>query len=291
LDSNNVLSIEFSVPKYLIGHNIYLIDPKDITGALFKLHKEITKLFGDFPSLIYWEITRIDFCYSWKLRDHEIAVKVMEMLQKLDYPKKKKYIYSDAVMFKGSEFSLKFYLKDNEFYVHDFKELKKLGHTDLAYELYDISRGVLRFEATIRRKQLARLLYGEEKSKVFWQPEHFSQEIIEGILNAYLRKILMGLSGFASNNLILQKLVKTYGKTRGIQLYLYYKEVFSGIDGKSNLRENLSRASVYRIIKQLRKAGVGLNVDASVSDFSLSIPSSDVVNVIARPPDRGAGSV
>jgi len=202
----------------------------------------------------------------------------MSALQKLEVVKKKKSVYSSSVMWLGTTKSYKFYLKDDEFYAHDFKELKKLGFHEEAYNLYQQSQGVLRFEITLRKQAIAKIL-----------PYYdiFRFESIEAILQKSLREILHSNGQAVLLDEIAQKLVDKYGKAKGIHLYGFYKVYFGEYNGRTKLKKYLKRGAVWYNLKKLSEANVGLETHLEDTNFNLTIPSEYIVN--ALPPPKGGG--
>lgn len=279
--------MELSLPKFAFGHNVYMLYPEEVPEVLEKLYRKLREFFGDFPIISEWEIMRIDLCYSWKLRTHEASVRVMELLQKLEAARKNKYTYGSSVMYKGKQLSMKFYLKDDEFYTHDFRELKKLGHQDLAVELYNASQGVLRFEVTLRKTALVRnFCLGKETRIWAYFKEIFTTPIVSAILNLYLTKIMQGQGEAITLDVVCERLVEKYGKKQGFHLYGFYKTYFGEENGRTKIKRYLHRQTIWRNLKALKDAHVGIAIDNLPEDFELLIPSKNAVNF---PPPRDSG--
>ena len=153
---NTYLTLEFSVPKYWYGHNIHLL--YDYLKALNELRKSLQKqLHLKLPNIHDWQVWRADICYSWRCPSQRIAESILDSIKKLHFPRKKPHIYSDSIMFTGTTYSLKFYLKLPEFFAHDRKALLKANaRLDWINYLEQKADGVLRCEATLRRKYLQR---------------------------------------------------------------------------------------------------------------------------------------
>lgn len=283
--------LEFSVPKFVMGHNLYMVYPEAVPEILEALFLKLKKFFGDFPAPLFWELMRVDLCYAWKLRNHDVAVKVMELLQKLEVPRKHKASYRSSVMYKGSDMSIKFYLKDDEFYAHDFKELRKIGHWDLAYELYNLSTGILRYEVTLRKRQINRLFFGTGDGEIFWHSEVFTTQLCTIILNGYLMSLLRGQHQAATLDVVCDRLVEKYGHARGFHLYGFYKVYFGEDNGRTKILKHMDRTTVWRNLKYLQKADVGITISELPEDFDLTIPSSNVVNEFSRSAPTGAHAI
>ncbi|MGL6340362.1 MAG: phage/plasmid replication domain-containing protein [Waterburya sp.] len=153
---NTHLTFEFSVPKYWYGHNIHLL--YDYVGAIREFRQLIQKQLNlTLPEVETWQVWRADICYAWRCPTQQIAEKILGKIKKLHFPRKRPHIYGDSIMFTGTTYSLKFYLKLTEFFAHDRKALLK-GDAKLEWVNYleQKADGVLRCEATLRRKYLER---------------------------------------------------------------------------------------------------------------------------------------
>ncbi len=156
---NCALTLEFSVPKLWYGHNVHLL--YDFLSALRYLKETLDNLFqlkgkNKLPDPTEWLVKRVDICYAWRFPSQNDAKAYLNSLSKLHFPYKKPAIWPDqTIFFKGSTYSIKFYLKLPEFQEHDLKQLVKDGaNYDWINEVENRARGVLRFEATLRRRFL-----------------------------------------------------------------------------------------------------------------------------------------
>jgi len=272
------LFLEFSVPKFALGHNIYMVYPEHVKDVVDDVQRKLAAYFGDFPATLFWELERIDLCYAWKLSNHAEALNVMTMLQKLEMPKKKKYQYDTSLMFKGASFSVKFYLKDDEFYAHDFKEFRKTGKLELAYELYEKSQGVLRFEVTLRKIAINRLFFGAERGTVYLSSDWLTSQKCGSVMRKFLKDVLRVESKFVTLDQVFQILQKFYGKTRGLHLYGFYKIYFHEPNGKTKVLEAMTRQQIWYNLKKIRDAGVGISIEDLPLNLDLDIPSDYAVS-------------
>jgi hypothetical protein len=154
------LTIEFSIPKFWYGHNIHLL--YEFMPALNKLRHLLNRAFdfktrGVLPSVEQWIIHRVDACYAWRCPDQMTAQLYLDSLKHLRFPRKKPVIYPTAILFAGTTYSVKIYLKLPEFRQHDMQAMVKSGASlDYVNHLEDMARGVLRFEVTLRKRYLRR---------------------------------------------------------------------------------------------------------------------------------------
>lgn len=151
------LTVEFSLPKFWYGHNIHLLyDPiKPLTHFKQLLEKQLTLTRLKLPSVEDWLLKRADLCYAWKCPHQQIAQAILDSLKHLHYPRKKPHIFDSGIMFTGRTYSVKFYLKLQDFKCHDMPALlKESASLEWVNYLEQKSQGVLRYEATLRSQYL-----------------------------------------------------------------------------------------------------------------------------------------
>lgn len=278
LDDNLGVFIEFSAPKYVYGHNVYLLYPSQIKQTLKNLHKDLETYFGSFPSYEKWILYRLDLCYSWRLKDQEAVTRVMTLLHSFAYPRKEPYKRGTSIMFIGSAYSVKFYQKHEEFIKHDFKEIRK-NKSDTAQEFADeglkLSSGVLRFEASLKRP-IIKQEFGEHAN---------FEDLLDNIyltekLNYYLKKYFRNLDlQLMTTKEIHTRLITTHGKTRGVQLFQFYVSYFTEKKlHRDLLTSSYSRTQIQKNLRDIRKAKVGISKESLKIEFDFNIPSKDVVN-------------
>lgn len=190
---NTFLTLEFSIPKFWYGHNIQLL--YNYLPAIEHLRKLLQKqLHCRFPDVKEWQVWRVDICYGWRCPKQYIAQQVLNSLKGLHFPYKKPTIYPDSILFAGSTYSVKFYLKLPEFKQHDRKVLLKSNcKLEIINYLEELAAGVLRYEVTLRRrflkkkgiKTLGDLLVDPinlDWSKEFWElNDHIQEGDVEAI--------------------------------------------------------------------------------------------------------------
>lgn len=154
------LVVELSVPKFWYGHNIHLL--YDFVAALSRLKRLLENQFNlraksRLPDLLKWEVYRVDCCYAWRVPSQAIAQQLLDSLKHIHFPHKRPVIYPTSIVFVGTTYSLKFYLKWSEFRNHDLKALIKTNAPlEWVNYLEAKAEGVIRAEATLRAKYLRR---------------------------------------------------------------------------------------------------------------------------------------
>lgn len=153
-ENETYLTVELSLPKYWYGHNIHLLF--DWYSTLEEIRKQFQRqLSCIFPKVNKWKVWRADVCYAWRCPSQRAAETLLESLKNLSFPRKKATYYPSSILFAGTEYSFKFYLKYPEFITHDRKALlKDNARLEWINYLENKASGVIRCEATLRRKHL-----------------------------------------------------------------------------------------------------------------------------------------
>lgn len=277
-EDKDELYMEFSVPKFHYGHNVYMVSPEKLKDICENIEQFCLKHFGDFPPTYTWEITRLDLCYAWKLLDDFQVDIIIQSLKRMVAPRKITLTYTDSCYFKGREETIKFYAKHPEFHAHDFIDLKRLGHIDLAYEFLEKSRGVLRFETTLRGETLLRRF---NTNKLFITEPKINTPFITQILNDTLKKVLFDNKiTYMDKSTIYDKLKFAYGARRARHLYLYLLALNSDNQIDKKVLQ-MGRTQNYYIKSQILEAGVGFTIDDKLIDIKLEIPSPFATNNIS----------
>lgn len=264
----DICSLEFSVPKQLYGNNIYLLPIEKVFSVIEEVYKAILKCSPCFPHYLKWEIYRVDLCYAWKFPSQELAKKVLNDVIHFLKPTRGNslpYHYKDSIMFKSSTYTQKFYLKYPEFMKHDFKAISQVNNSE-AVELSLLAEGVLRYEITIRKRALD-YLFGKELNLT----RLLDQDIMQ-VHTRYLNKFMSGTDQpTIKQDQIFYKLQEKWGKKKAIRLYQFYFSYFlNGKLSRDLIVENYDRTTIFRNLKDIKLANVGI-----VSDeyFNLIIPS------------------
>jgi hypothetical protein len=248
LDESTIF-VEFSVTKYFQLHNISTISFEQVLEALQGFSDKLNEQVNGIGSYKDWTIVRIDLCCSLKIPNQ--ASQVLDLLSNLTFPRKKKSTYESSVMFVGSEYSIKFYLKQPEFVKHDFLRINKVFGEDYAYNLFQLSTDVLRYEITLRHRQIIRWLKGDKFTLL-------NEDMVRLYLGDKLKIITKLGSELMDERLVLQKLRDNLSRELAIKVYWFYKAFYS--DDK-DLRSTASKALLgkdlyYRYIRIMRKLDI-----------------------------------
>jgi hypothetical protein len=159
-DGDTWLTVEFSVPKLWLGHNIHLL--YGWATAVAEMEKLLNQLFGfrgrgKLAAYLDWQVSRADLCYAWKFPNEPMCSGFLDSLKRIKFPYKKPHIYGDSLYFPGRTYTVKFYKKLPEFRKHDRLKMIKAGVSQSYIDhLEKMADGVLRFEVELRRKYLTR---------------------------------------------------------------------------------------------------------------------------------------
>jgi hypothetical protein len=288
-DINN-LKMEFSVPKYYFGTNVLLfyIEEDNFRKILYKLYEDLKNYFGDFPIIYKWEIMRLDICYSWKFINNSTAQTILESLRSFCIKRKKLRHYNTSLMNVGATYSIKFYLKKDEFFEHDLKELVSNNRHEFAYNMLNVSDGILRFEVTIRHTHLIRLLekdfqdgdiiYGVKK--VYFN--HINDKLIFKWLKYHFNKFFDGRKPkFMDNKEVLNRLLAHFNNKPKLALRLYeFYIVYSRLtkEQQKEYFKMIPYSTFRRLQNQLAEAEIGIDNKEIIKEIEFDIPSQYVVN-------------
>ena len=265
--------VQYSVPKIVYGHNIYLCTIKDLFDSFVQVEEILVKIFGSCQPQNTWELIRLDICYAWRFSDDDYASRFIHYLNAFKLPRKKTQSFDTSVMQIGATYSTKFYLKRPEYLKHDFLRLRNIN-PDLAYHIDYISQGVLRFECTLRRKALQYHL----KSDILGL-SLITEEKIQELLKYFFYKYFLSMPPkFMQSLHVLERLEKKFGTERAKSAYYFYLAYTSPNTQDMYIFKKLHhRTSITRYKKMLKDIQVGLLNGFDVH-IDFDIPSKNVVN-------------
>jgi len=307
----NVIFLEFSVPKVFYGHNIYLYYPP-IEPILEIIHKAIEKAFEiSFPHYDLWIIQRLDICYAWRFITQEEAYLAFLVLNPFEYSRKNKVTFDTSFEMKGSSFDFKGYLKYDEFKNHDFKRFMKMKEEfeikedilhdekvitnlrgiDLAQNLWELSKGVFRIELSMRKPKL----------KTYFKKEITYKDIndtvlLQKILREHFSKYLKHVdTKVMKENEVIAKLFTAYKSSKALSAYSFYtlwNHPNPSIRARNRYayKKRLNASTLWRKHNILKLAGVGIPKQHFTFDFDFSIPHPQVVNTHNLPTHASASS-
>lgn len=263
------LYLEFSIPKLVFGNNLYLFYPEDLDRVSFNIQMALEEQYLiSLPSFKEWIIQRLDVCYVWKFESNTYAHDVLASLKSFEYPRKKTAVYDTSIVCFSDTFSVKFYLKKDEYYFKDYKVTHKY-RPEKAQELLDFSEGQLRFEVEYRKKKLETYFQKE----IVTVDDIADREVLAKILRSELKVFLDGFNPeIISNREVATRVIEKHGAKAGFHLFTFYLSYFK----KRNLtllKSLFSKSRIKRYLKQLSESGVGLVSSDKKIVAKLSVPS------------------
>jgi len=197
--------IEFSVPKNSsLQCNLLMVRPDDVKQVVDQAVLAVEREIGEFASYMIPELVRLDICWNFVANSQEEAEDIYKNFRQ---QKQTKFIYEVR-----QNYTMKMYLKYQEFKKHDFKIIAK-DNPGLALDLLEQSKGMIRFETELRLKQLQKEF---DKSKIYL--EDISDQKIKLLIDKYMGKLNLS---FVENKDLEQKLIEMYGNEKGNELIEY----------------------------------------------------------------------
>jgi II/X family phage/plasmid replication protein len=247
------LFVELSIPKFVYGNNVEMLYAHEIPECVEKLRRELSeRLQTELPNTSLWKIYRLDLCYNWTFESQEKCQSLMNFIQRIDFPRKQKYVYNTSVMYKGTAYTIKFYLKGPEFLKHDYKTLLETDDIK-AFYLMEWAPLILRFEVEFRKNYL-KDLFGLDSVTV---ADITDDKMILEIQQLYLDKVFRYISREKTTfENIRQTIAKNFSPSKTLRLYNFYKGYYYEADGKLMIEQGLNRSTIYRYKKDLKDIGI-----------------------------------
>jgi len=294
LNEERYLKVEFSLPKFKYGHNIYLFYPEELPKYLNKLHDLFTEEYGEFPPIETWNIERLDLCYAWALPTQNYAQEILNSLRSFYIPKRKRpTLHDDAIFSPGTRFTLKYYLKANEFGINDFKEIKKYDPAR-AYHLKQLAQGILRFEVTYHKAGIRRYLLRKEAGEFLFTFKDITRALCEKLLKKHHYQFIRASNGdFMTDKQIMVKITDhcqdhrvhykdpkrdaksaRLAQSKAANLFMFYIARNTTDGYIKSFLGGLHKSTISRHNKALKDAGVSLRTSKKLDKLvNLNIPS------------------
>lgn len=275
----------FSVPKFVYGHNVAML--YDLQGALEVFRGVFIRKFGLEGSTVCpvysWGVSRLDLCYNFRIGEENVG-RMIRYLKRVELARKETLTYPNTVLWKGREYSAKFYAKGPEFLKNDAQEMLNAGYIGLAQEWMPVAKETLRFEVTLRRSALQRTL--DRRTPLVG---HIDSEFTFDRLRYYLKKVSMDFRNEIWDiDSALDRISNSSGGTNGKAarlsgFYMLYCQV-----GASRCKEIVGRDQFFRNRKELREMGIGLldfekDLPDDLAGLWLDIPSDYATNTVDLP--------
>lgn len=258
LESDDSITLEGSVHKLLLGHNIFGGSADMLACSRF-LVAGIEKLLGvPLPPADLWEVHKTDWAQVYDLGSFEGVEGYFRALQGVSYPRRKVSRHGfNSIHVPGRMTTLKLYHKGVEFAVNDRKRLWKIvKRRDLRIRgpeldvLQDYANKLLRSEVSIRRRLV------EDFGK--WP-------LVSEVTGEYLKRIHDAeMARLVREGKAEMQTVRTYMEVKARLSDLYTARVAAGLVGtwmqlsalgEEETKKGMTRATYFRHRKQLVDAG------------------------------------
>ena len=280
------VEIKSSPAKLLQGHNVFGTDDYKLC-----LHEMLGLLVATFPKLASMleisnsHISSIDVTYSARAKTQQIADQFIKYASSLRSGQtKSREQYPTTVYFGKSDSRhkrLKIYLKFYELknYISELKRKNSDGNFDDAIsinssdELLDYSRGLIRFEATVKKRWLTQRAiptgiielgkfakkYYDENGRSLWTQIH--EDAFRDIYKTLMGGEIMDYSDENIHQILKSKLVKfsKNGKPNfslANNVFRFYRSIAS--EGYDEIHRTTPSSTFYRQIAHLRDSGIPL---------------------------------
>jgi len=238
---NSICYLEFSVPKILKGYNVGDDDISfsELSEVVVSIASELRQVF-DCPEVGEWVVTRLDLSSNYY---HKQADLLLTRLNRIEIPRKKKSFYGSSIMFVGLTYTIKYYLKQPEFKVHDMARIARKS-PNLANHLFNRCENILRFELTIRKQALSRFYHTKTLTLSQLLSDNLPMELKTLFKNGTKR--LQNIE--MDNSTLRERLILKYGKIKGNRLYFFHVSMSSSLSRKL-LLNTVNRTTIYRNTK------------------------------------------
>jgi II/X family phage/plasmid replication protein len=287
------LTIEGSVHKAILGHNVYggSLDP--VASCRWFVSDVSRRLGLELPCADAWMVSRMDWAEVFDLGSFVGCTEYIHGLRLANYPRRKPYTYGDeSLMFPGSTTTMKAYHKGIEFSRHDFARLsrcvvepeitnvrqfgdvklvevvKEAVYYDVA-ALQDTANRLLRFEVSIKSRKL-KADFGEQPTVVM-----MTRDYLEGVHDGETARIVRegkdDMETVRKHNEVNTRLHQVYDARLANDLFGVWLQLAAL--GEKATRQHIPRSTFYRLRKQLQDAGISWNAaDVQVIESASAIP-------------------
>lgn len=247
------LTVEGSVHKALLGHNIYGGPVEPVAAIRWLLHDLAGRLWIDLPNADGWTVQKIDWAEVYNLGTYEAAQEYMLGLNRATFPRRQVDRYGDESLHShGSTTTVKVYRKAPEFYHHDYKRLRtQISESELA-ELQERASGLLRCEVSIKTRKLAADNKGEKPS-VAWLTREYLESVHDREMARLLREANSTMETVRTHLEVSRRLEMFYKPELANRLFGTWFQLATL--GEEIVKGKMPARTFYRQRKQLQQAG------------------------------------
>jgi len=160
-------TFEFSVPKYLFGHNLFQAFPygecisKNLRDFIYTFFQNEFGIEIEFHTM---RLLRIDPCLNLYFDTPEQKEEFMIIGENIFsdlFSEGKLMRYDGTTFYKLKEYSFKIYDKGKEFIKNDYKKIRRYKSIEKATRLAELSQRIARCELTLRHQKISYLFFDE----------------------------------------------------------------------------------------------------------------------------------
>jgi hypothetical protein len=256
--------VEFSCPKLLYGNNIEMAYEEDLERISNLVRQVLAEIIGEqvnaLPGFKYWEVSRIDYCYNFKVNESDKA-RYIDIFNKSYISRCKSIEYETTAFYYNKSKRFEIYSKVDEIINSD-------DYDEILCQYEDIG-AILRVEKQFRRRSIKRM-YGE-KSKV---QDLFSNHIAEKSISDMFDEMKISRR-MVSKEEIFNRIDSIYSRRHSRTLKGFIEFVNDNSLGLA--KENYAESSFYKYQKQVLELGTGLfyqHEDIIDKDFEFKIEAN-----------------
>lgn len=259
------LTIEGSVHKALLGHNVYG-GPNDPYSSMCWFVSQLGDRLGcDLPAGDKWIVRRIDWAECYELGSSAAVSEYISALNNASFPRRTIMRYGNQCVFApGERSAVRLYHKGPEFRKHDRRKWYSAGREEDADVLQLIADNILRAEVEIKAHMLDaeyETPYVEDIEKGWLEMKH-DNDVIK-----LLREGRSEYETVRTAREVRNRLHSIYGSSLANNLYGVWLQ-FSTL-GENEARTVMSRPTYYRQRKQLMEAGCAWHgTDVMLREYS-----------------------
>ena len=219
------------------------------------------------PDISNWFLQRCDIAICFDLNNQKNVKSYINSLSRCNYPRRNaKFFYDESIYLSGTTTTLKIYNKLLEFKKHDLKKFMNSKFNLLEY--ISTIQGFIRFECEIKKKMLKKIYNNDKHIKII----NVKYNDLKNVWSEEFMKVLQ----FIKNDLdivrgreeVLKRLNDIYKPSKANLLYNFYCAI--QLNGLKDTKNNMSKPTYYRNIKELKQAKI---------DFSQSYKVEKIENI------------
>lgn len=275
MDCAPYLEIEASVHKLFLGHNVYGGTEDFVLCCRYLLQTVETILGVTLPGGRYsdyerhWTVKRVDYSYVFHLDTFQAIEQFFYLMRNAYYGRRNAETYGlNGLRFNASTTALKFYHKGPEFRKHDMARLVRAGvfSESQAFEMLKLATGILRVEVELKARKLR---YDFEKIRYGKDPfvKDLTAEYLQGVYETEVARVMK--EGKKAGDVVRDaldvedrlRLLYPPGKA-GILFNAYVRMAQFGIQ---KYKASVTKPTFYRHVKELREAGVSVQLTGEVN--------------------------